>query len=442
MSEDRGSVREIAWREVFPWLLLVRAFRVSIQLSQIVLGSLGLLCTIFGWLVLSNLFAGSVETPFAGWRIFYQSNPWNSPAETMGMGPSNMMPLDVTCPYREAWSDYPPKLGQFPSDPFLGPWRQLQAPFQQLFDPRVRITGLAFLFSCGLWAISVWGLFGGALTRRAAMQLGREENIGLKAALGYATAKWRSFVAAPLLPMIGVLICAAPMFITGLLMRSDFGVAVAGLIWPLLLIGGLCIAMLLLVLLFGWPLMWPTISAEGSDSFDALSRPWSYVFHRPLHYLFYAAVATALGYLGWLFVAHFALWVAYLPKWVVAWGAGHEQATRVFPELYRQAVGAETPGPWGAGSIAFWGGCVRLLALGFVYSYFWTASTAIYLLLRRDEDGTEIDDVHLDGQQAHGLPVLEKDSTGVYIAPKNEAVATPGATAAITPEDSSGKEVE
>jgi len=432
MPEDRGSVREIAWRELFPWLLLVRAFRVSIQLSQIVLGTLGLLSTIFGWWLLASVFGGSKEEPLTDWRDSYKSCPWTEESRLSEAGPAGMAPLDFPRLDREAWSHESPTLGRFPSNPFLGPWRQLQAPFRQLFDPNLGISGLAFLLSCGLWAIGVWGVFGGALTRRATMQLGREENIGVKVALGYAIAKWRSFVAAPLLPWIGVLICAAPMFIVGLLMRTDFGVAVAGMIWPLMLIGGLCIAMLLLVLLFGWPLMWPTISTEGSDSFDALSRPWSYVYHRPLHYLFYATVAVVLGYLGWLFVAHFAFWVAYVPKWVVSWGAGQEQATRIFPELYPPAVGEETLAPWGAGPIAFWGGCVRLLALGFVYSYFWTASTAIYLLLRHDEDGTEIDDIHLDGQPAHGLPVLEKDSAGVHIAPKNEAAATPEATAAPT----------
>ncbi|HUY31581.1 MAG TPA: hypothetical protein VMV69_02300 [Pirellulales bacterium] len=436
-DEDRDTVHEIAWREVFPWLLLVRAFRVSIQLWQIVLGSLGLLCTISGWWVLTGLFAGSEERPLTDWRESYLSNPWQSQAESLEVGPAGILAGDAARPYREDWSRQAPSLGRFPSDPFLGPWRQLQASFGQLFDPELRITGLAFLLSCGLWTIAVWGVFGGALTRRAALRLGRDENVGVKDSLGYAISKWRSFVAAPLLPMIGVLICATPMFIVGLFMRSDAGVAVAGLIWPLMLIGGLCIAMLLLVLLFGWPLMWPTISTEGSDSFDALSRPWSYVFHRPLHYLFYAAVAAALGWLGWLFVAHFALWVAYLPKWAATWGAGHEQASRIFPELYSPLVGTETPALWGARLIAFWGGCARLVALGFVYSYFWTASTAIYLLLRRDEDGTEIDDVHLGGQPAHGLPVLEKDAAGVHVAPKNESVATP-ATAPMSEGDGDG----
>ena len=41
--------------------------------------------------------------------------------------------------------------------------------------------------------------------------------------------------------------------------------------WPISLLGCFGIAVLLLGLLFGWPLIWPTISTEGTDSFDGLS---------------------------------------------------------------------------------------------------------------------------------------------------------------------------
>ena len=46
--------------------------------------------------------------------------------------------------------------------------------------------------------------------------------------------------------------------------------------------------------------------------------------------------------------------------------------------------------------IHFWAGCVKLLAVGYLFSYFWTASTAIYFQLRRDVDHTELDEVFLD----------------------------------------------
>ncbi len=96
---------------------------------------------------------------------------------------------------------------------------------------------------------------------------------------------------------------------------------------------------------------------------------------------------------------------------------------------------------WGVQCLLFWIGCVRLLALGFVYSYFWTASTGIYFLLRRDDDGTDLDDVHLEqADQAYGLPPLETDAAGVPTVAASEAAADAAATPAIEPEGPSGQQ--
>src|SRR5262249_40031106 len=149
-----------------------------------------------------------------------------------------------------------------------------------------------FLLLCGLWAVAVWALFGGAITRIAAMKLGREESVSTVEALRFARKKWASYFAAPLFPMLGVLLALIPMALAGLLLRLPVATFLLGLFWPLMLIGGVIMAIFLLGLLFGWPLMWSTISTEGNDSFDALSRSYSYVFQRPLQYLFYAAVAV------------------------------------------------------------------------------------------------------------------------------------------------------
>ncbi len=129
-------------------------------------------------------------------------------------------------------------------------------------------------------------------------------------------------------------------------MRLDLGVLIAGILWPLALLAGLFMALLLLALLFGWPLMWPTISSEGTDSFDALSRAWSYVYHRPLHYLFYVAVVAFLGGLGWLFVQNFAEAVVYLPQWAAGWGAGEGRVAQ-----WHGLGDAEALGTMGAGAV-------------------------------------------------------------------------------------------
>ena len=440
MPNDGGPLREIAWRDIFPWLLLIRSFRISIQVGHLLLAAAGVLLTIFGWWALAYTFSGTNEEPLKDWlKPNYQSCPWRErdeawPWKTQGPWPDleavQIVPQQALDPARhKLWQSSPPQLGRYPSNPFLGPWRQLRAPFRQLFDRKLGITGLAFLLCCCLWAAAVWAFFGGAITRRAALQLGREENIGLRAALRYAAGKWGSYFCAPLLPLLGVLIFAIPLLVLGLLMQFDAGLLLAGIVWPLALVASILMALLLLALLFGWPLMWPTISTEGTDSFDALSRSWSYVYHRPLHYLFYAAVVTGLGGLGWLLVAYFADWVAYLPAWAASWTAGNDR----MDDIFGGSASLSTMGRWGAKLIYFWDGCVRLVALGFVYSFFWTASTAIYFLLRRDDDGTDLDDVHVEAaDQAYGLPPLEKDAAGVPVVPKSEQ--TPAAPDQPPPE--------
>jgi hypothetical protein len=429
MPDHRGSVREIVWQEVFPWLLLVRSFRTATSTWNLLLGSAGVLATIFGWWLLAKAFGGTEEQPLAVWIDAYQSCPWRDRDPVLGP------PAVATLPVPEAWEQGPPRLGRFPTNPFIGPWRQLRAPFMSLFNEGLTFTGLAFLLLACLWGAAVWALFGGAITRRAALALGREENLGLRPALGYARSKWGSYFASPLLPLLGVAMAAFPVWVLGLLMRLDIGVLLAGVLWPLALLAGFLMALLLLALLFGWPLMWPTISAEGTDSFDALSRAWSYVYHRPLHYLFYAVVVAVLGGLGWYFVVYFAEWIIYLPKWAMSWSAGADRLA-----VLLRVPGEEEPGTlgaWGWNLIDFWEGCVRLVALGFAYSYFWTASTAIYLLLRRDDDGTELDDIHVDRPTpAYGLPPLAKDAAGVpVVAPEETAAAEQPPAGADHPAD-------
>jgi hypothetical protein len=256
--------------------------------------------------------------------------------------------------------------------------------------------------------VAVWAFFGAAICRIAAVQLAAGEQVGWGSALRYACRKWPSYFAAPLLPLGGVLLAAIPVMVLGLVMRV-LSLWLGVLLWPLVLVAGLLMVLLLLGLLFGWPLMWATISAEGTDSFDALSRSYAYTFQRPLHYLFYAFVAGFIGWLGWLLVQNFAAGVVWMGYWAAGWGCRSDQINALL-------------GSGGGRSVAFihfWAGCVKLLAVGYLFSYFWTAATAIYLLLRRDVDATEMDEVFLDAdlsEQSVGLPAITTDQAGAPVA--------------------------
>ncbi len=266
------------------------------------------------------------------------------------------------------------------------------------------------LILCGLWGVVVWALFGGAICRTAAVQLAADEQVGWGAALRFAWRKWPAYSAAPLMPVGGVLLAAICVAVLGLFMHW-LGLWLGGILWPLVVLAGFIMAMLLLGGLFGWPLMWGAISAEGTDSFDALSRSYAYTFQRPLHYLFYAVVAAVIGWLGWLLVQNFASAVIWLSYWAAGWGCGKEQLNAIIHGSQQLSA----VGKIGAGLITFWVGCVKLLAVGYLFSYFWTASAAIYFLLRRDVDATEMDEVFLDADQsepAGELPPVTTDQAG------------------------------
>ncbi len=95
------------------------------------------------------------------------------------------------------------------------------------------------------------------------------------------------------------------------------------------------------------------------------------------------------------------------------WGSGSERITAI---INGELTGAAAVGVW---LILFFAGCVKLLAVGFLYSYFWSASAAVYFLLRRQVDATEMDEVYLDAdanEDAIGLPTITTDEAGAPAA--------------------------
>jgi hypothetical protein len=395
MLETNGdTVRKVAWAELFPWLALVRTFRVAISLRVLVLGALGLLLTLFGWALLGKVFSGNEQAAGYSKQILVES-PWT---KTGGWTPSQFSVKTAV---------------EAPTDPVLGVWLHLGRPVWLIFrdGSKLNVASLACLMLSALWAMAVWALLGGAISRMAAVQLAADERIGWGAALRFAASKWPSYFAAPLLPLLGVVLVAAPLWMLGLLLRIDPGLVLGGLLWPLALLAGLVMALLLLGLGFGWPLMWATISTEGTDSFDALSRSYAYLFQRPLRYFFYVLVAVVLGGIGWLLVRNFADAVIALSYWAAGWGSGSGRIGDI------QAVAPDLKGMayFGSRMIHLWDSCVRCLAVGFFYGYFWTAASAIYLLLRRDVDATETDEVFLDADKnepEHSLPPSGADQEG------------------------------
>ena len=147
-----------------------------------------------------------------------------------------------------------------------------------------------FLLLAGFWTLAVWAFFGGAISRIAVVQLAADERVGWGGRAAVRPAKVALLFRRPLLPLLGRPAGRGPAGDAGPAHAArNVGVVVVGVIWPLVSPGRPDHGLAPAGALFGWPLMWATISAEGTDSFDALSRSYAYLFQRPLHYSFYVS---------------------------------------------------------------------------------------------------------------------------------------------------------
>jgi hypothetical protein len=411
VEHDNNTLRAIAWSEVFPWLSIVRVFRVAISARALLLAAAGILITATAWGIVGNIFG--TDSPGTKWLEPFTHCSWLAVTDAVPDQPSlpgaSYARAESVTSRGMVWS-------YEPLNPISHPWLLLTSPaLASLSSTGLTLSAAVCLILCGLLSVATWAFFGAAICRMAAVQLAADEQVGWGPALRFACRKWPSYFAAPLLPVGGVLLAAIPVAVLGIIMRANIGLLLGGLLWPLALVAAVFMALLLLGVLFAWPLMWATISAEGTDSFDALSRSYAYLFQRPLHYLFYTAVAGFLGWLGWLLVQNFAAGVVWMAYWAAGWGSGSDQVQSI--------IGSGDPlhgvGYAGAVLVRFWAGCVKLLAVGYLFSYFWTAAVAIYFLLRRDVDATETDEVFLDAdvsEQTFDLPPVTKDKAGAPVA--------------------------
>ncbi len=391
MKDQSGRLTSINWQELLPWTgVLPRLLKIALSLRMLTLAALGLMIAWIGSHLILMIF--SVDRQVNDMLIDDEFAHEFQPV-TAGGFPQHSAYLDPL------------------ASPLFSRWLAFSMPLMRLLGPAHSPMSLACftaLLLIALWTVGVWAVFGGAITRMAALELTRGDKLDMKSAIKHSLKYWTSYVYAPLSPLAAVAAISLPVALLGVLMRWMPTIWVTALLWPAALLAGVVMTVLVVGLLFGWPLMWAAISVERGDAFDGISRAYSFVTQRPLHYLFYALVAGFFGLLGSLFVFFFAQQVVNLTEWAASWGS----SAVVFNNLFR-AVGDQPSLP-SVRLIKFFNNLVDMAAWGFVISFFWTSATGIYLLLRRQVDGTELDDISIDaGDIPRGLPPLATDAAGV-----------------------------
>ena len=207
------------------------------------------------------------------------------------------------------------------------------------------------------------------------------------AALRFALAHAGPLILAPLCPLLGIAFCAlVGVGVFGLLYRFclvGVGPALAGIGLFFPLAAGLVMTLFLAGLVAGWPLLQAATAGGAEDALDALSRTFGYLNQRLGSYAALVALAWLGGMLGLALVDLLTSGVIRLTHWSLGLTAPFDLTESFFGQASPSSISTIA-----AATHAFWLGVVRLLAHGWIFSFFWTAAAYLYLWLRLDVDGT------------------------------------------------------
>lgn len=312
----------------------------------------------------------------------------------------------------------------------VGPW--WMARFHTWF-----FVLFAILFSV------VWAVFGGAIARIAAVHVARDEKVSLSSAVRFSTGKFLSFIFAPVIPLLIVLVVGLIVMVGGFVGNIPWvGPFLMGLFFFLALAAGFVMTLVLLGTVGGYNLMYPTIAVEGSDSFDAISRSFSYVYARPWRMIFYTLVAVVYGAICFLFVRFFlvlmlslthhfvdsGMFVSAKPPteaWNIMWPAPDSDRLPYAIESSKLTGGQNV----GAHLVMIWVYLATAMLGAFAISFYFSANTIIYFLMRREVDATELDDVYLEQSEDD----FTADATAPVATSAPAATETPAAPPATEP---------
>jgi hypothetical protein len=210
------------------------------------------------------------------------------------------------------------------------------------------------------------------------------------------------------------------------------GELLTGLLLPLSLILAPFIAVILIGAAAGLNLLFPAIAYEDSDFFDAISRCVSSVYAKPWRLGFYTLAAAVYGAACYLFVRFFTFALLGLTYGFLQIGLEDAKLQAIWSQpTFFDLAGASPVAPkvWSLGLAAL---LIRIWVLGvigvmisFLISFYFTASTIIYALMRNRVDGTELSELYEAPEEA---PVIEQTSIPATESPTTHVAESTGTT--------------
>lgn len=270
--------------------------------------------------------------------------------------------------------------------------------------------------------LAVFSVAGGAICRIAALQFARDEKPGLNEVLRFGVKKFTSFFTVPLAPLGIIIFIGFFIFLLGLVGNIPLaGKPIMVIFMVLALIAGGLITVILIGAVAGFNLMFPAVAYDNADCFDAISRAFSYIFAKPWRMGLYTVLAAVYGAICYMFVRLFAfllLCVTYCSLQLGVLG-NNSKLTEIWSEkptfehLITQPDWETLNGlqSFGAFLVYIMLLAVVLLVVAFIVSFYFSANTIIYSLMRKAVDNTALEDVYTPAEETTTEPTTTEPTT-------------------------------
>ncbi|WP_417736857.1 hypothetical protein [Rosistilla oblonga] len=352
------------WRDAMPWLVLAQCLQSATSVVALILA-------------LAALFLGSWGA-FALERTIENRDYKAFP---------DCAALPVRVPLTGSPNLLPAELSQVRGPSVIGVQMYLTSPIRQLAveqrDPLV--FGLRLLQQ--FWLFAVWILPAGFVMRAAALNVAGRERMSTPDALKLVLKRFPSFLSGVALTLGFMLLCLTYFLLLGFVDRIPaVGTILAtagGLLGlPILFIAGI----LLFGSLLAFPLMWSSVVVEPyADGFDAASRGFEYIIQRPFRFAAYVVMVWLLSIV-----------IANLLSGIFSCGLA------LASSAFGLTAAADSHLPFAVQTIA------QHVPTAIAFNLFWAFSVGIYLLLRRDANHQDIEEVWEPPQPpAKPLPDLD-----------------------------------
>ena len=277
------------------------------------------------------------------------------------------------------------------------------------------LNGTAHAIASMIGIIAIWSFVGGCIARRSVVELGTNMTATWTDVLMLVKSRWQSIAWSMTMPSgVIFLLMLMPLVIGWISNIPAIGPWIAGLLLIPTVFFSIAIGWCAAITIFGFPLsVCAIVSEKQADAYDGVSRSAAYTFQRPVTLVLCVFVAQWFGSVVGQMV-------------IMVYGTGYKVIGTAFDiGSFSSLETLDT----------FWGEVVRgiipLLLSAFCFSYFWTVSSATYLILRRDVDHTEFDSIDMNvAGEPKALPDLptkesiEKESKVSNSPPEPPATAT------------------